>query len=567
MKNKFIVKLAVFVLMGLVLGMSAPGAMAQVYNNPPVWNNIANLNVEQGQTISTYVSATDNNADWLTYAGVNLPDGAVFNTTSQVFSFTPNHNQLGSFPITLSVTDSKSLPVYKTFYVGVSSNYNRTVSAGGSFYGQQNQPPYITATNSYYAVNFGNSVDFKLYSVDPEGSSVFYTAQNMPIGATFNQTDGRFYWAPVSGQRGVYKIQFYVSDRSLTSVPFNVTIVVDGGVAVVSQSVISYQSNYQTNVSSFGEPYFVTSPSLTAVAGQTYVYNAQAYSPSGNQITYALELAPTGAYINSVTGVLAWTAPTNAVAGQANQFTVIATDARGLSAKQTFSLYVTGGVAVTNTNTIVRYVSSAPTVVTTQAQNTNANTVYVNTAHTIVQAPYNSNADYSGYKGAFNIKIQVNENQETIVSWDTNAPAKSEVVFGYSSQNSTRILNYEFTTGSSVDFATSHQVSLGKLEINRTYYMRVINRTGGATNIGDELIFIPMPYSANSQQIIIPQPTGAASSISVFGSMFNNGLFLLVLILIIFGLIIYLVATPSKKVRADIIENDESIPTFEPNGH
>ena len=538
------------VLMGLVIRLAIPmGADAQMYNSVPVWSNIANLTVNQGNTASTVVSATDNEGDFLTYAGVSLPEGATFNGSARTFSFTPSSSQLGSYPVTLSVTDLKSNPVFKTFYVNVTSNYGRVIYGGPNDY-YANQAPYIVGTESYYPVNFGSNLTFRIRAVDPENNSIFYTVQNLPIGAFFDQNSGEFSWSPVRGQRGTYSIKFSANDGSLASIPFNVTVVVDGGITPVNQP--ASPSLGGQNVANFGQPYFTTSPSLSATAGQTYVYNARAFDPQGTQLVYSLSYGPTGTYINSTTGVLAWTAPVNAVANQPYQFTIMATDATGLSATQNFSLLVAGGSA--SQTTVVRYVTTAaPTIQTTTYTNTNTLTAPI---------------VYAG--SAFNISIRANDKQETIVSWDTNAPTKGEVVFGYSSQSSSRLLNYEFTTGQAVDFSTQHQTSLGKLQMNKTYYLRIIDRMGGKTDIGDEIIFIPMPYS-QTQQTVVPQydnTIGTASASDTLGSMFGSGWFILLLILIIFGLIIYLIATASS---ATAVYNDshesEAIQSFDVNSH
>jgi len=58
-------------------------------NEPPVLAYIGNQRITQGQSLQFTVSAIDPNSDNLSYTVTNLPIGALFYTSNQIFSWTP----------------------------------------------------------------------------------------------------------------------------------------------------------------------------------------------------------------------------------------------------------------------------------------------------------------------------------------------------------------------------------------------------------------------------------------------------------------------------------------------
>ncbi len=571
------------VVLGTALGTAPAGVGAQSmyfagYNARPVWDKLPNVSVLQGQTITTSVQATDDNGDVLTYALVNGPANASFNPVTRIFTFTPAQNQLGSFPVIISASDRVNPATIGSFYVNVTNAFGHYQYAGGGDYDRYyNQAPYFTSTNSYYAASSGSEVNFVVQANDPEGQAVRYSVDGLPSGASFNAETRRFSWTPLRNQRGVYTLVFSATDGGATSVPFNVTIVVDGGVYNANPIAlpqvpttgyvgsVNYGYNTLAPVSSYygntTQPYFVTSPATLATAGTIFRYDARAISSQGRQLVYRLVVAPEGAYLNESTGAIAWAVPANAANDQQAQFTVTATDGYSAMATQSFTVAITGGrptvTTIVNQSPRVSYVPAPQRSVdyTYNVASANRQTVSVVTGRTVVPTNYT-------YYGAnaygaltvpttavevqvFNTAVRVNADRETIVSWDTSKPARGEVVFGYASQSrgadlNRTILNYDFTTGQLAGASTRHEASLGRLEIGRTYYLRVIARADNQTNISREIVFIPM--TTENGQIQVQQRDGAASAIGTLGGFLTSGGFLFFLLLIVIGLIVYLIA-------------------------
>src|SRR3989339_733889 len=82
----------------------AAGACVYV-NNVPVFEPIGDKNVNEGETFSFSVSATDKDWDQLVYSAENLPNGAVFN--GGIFIWTPSYKQAGTYAITFKVSDGE----------------------------------------------------------------------------------------------------------------------------------------------------------------------------------------------------------------------------------------------------------------------------------------------------------------------------------------------------------------------------------------------------------------------------------------------------------------------------
>jgi len=77
-------------------------------NNPPVLAPIGDKSIAVGATLSFSISATDSDDTVLTYSASNLPAGATFDTTSRLFSWTPQASQAGTHDnVHFEVEDTK----------------------------------------------------------------------------------------------------------------------------------------------------------------------------------------------------------------------------------------------------------------------------------------------------------------------------------------------------------------------------------------------------------------------------------------------------------------------------
>lgn len=89
-----------------------------------------------------------------------------------------------------------------------------------------NSPPVLTAIGNK-TVNEGQALNFTISAVDPDGSTLTFSASNLPTGANFNPVTRTFQWTPGYDQSGTYaKVYFEVFD-GLYTVYENITITVN----------------------------------------------------------------------------------------------------------------------------------------------------------------------------------------------------------------------------------------------------------------------------------------------------------------------------------------------------
>ena len=74
-------------------------------NRPPVLNPIGTKRVEESELLEFTITATDPDNDALTYSASDLPAGASFDPLTQVFSWTPDEGDAGSYKVIFTVTD------------------------------------------------------------------------------------------------------------------------------------------------------------------------------------------------------------------------------------------------------------------------------------------------------------------------------------------------------------------------------------------------------------------------------------------------------------------------------
>jgi len=87
----------------------------------------------------------------------------------------------------------------------------------GYYKGPKNSPPAFDENIGTYDGREGTAIDLDITATDPDGDTVNYSAPNLPSGATYNRTTGKFSWTPTYTQSGTYKITFIASDGTAAS--------------------------------------------------------------------------------------------------------------------------------------------------------------------------------------------------------------------------------------------------------------------------------------------------------------------------------------------------------------
>ena len=256
--------------------------------------------VNENSKLSFTVTALDKDGDALTYSASNLPFGAVFDTTTGVFSWTPDYSQSGTYSaVHFQVTDGNAIDSEDITIVIVKNS---------------NQPPVLNFIGSK-SISENSELTFTLSATDPDGDTLVYSAHKLPSGAAFNQNTATFSWTPTKYQSETYKaVRFKVSDGTLTDSE-EITITVTN---INQAPVLAYIGKKTVNTNS------------------ELNFTVTASDKDGDTLTYSVSNLPSGAVFDTTTHIFSWT-PTSS---QAGSYAVIfnVTDTNGASDSKTVSI-------------------------------------------------------------------------------------------------------------------------------------------------------------------------------------------------------------------------------------
>jgi uncharacterized protein (TIGR03437 family) len=167
-------------------------------NDPPVLTAPATQAVNEGQTLSFAVSASDPDVGQkLTITATGLPDGAALTAatpTSAQFRWTPTFAQAGIYTVSIKVADdgAPSLSDTKEVRITVRDVALFTVPSGRT-------------------VNEGQELVFDVSANNSLPAPVIITAMDLPAGASFPgvaTNTAQFRWTPNFTQAGTYIVRF-----------------------------------------------------------------------------------------------------------------------------------------------------------------------------------------------------------------------------------------------------------------------------------------------------------------------------------------------------------------------
>ncbi len=181
-------------------------------NRPPELEVIGNQTVEENETLTVDVNATDPDGDALIYSCNRTDLFTNFNPTTGIGSWTTDYDEAGIYCVDFGVSDGK----------GGIDNETVTITVE-----DVNRPPELDGIGDK-SVNESGLLEFTVNATDLDEDELTYSVSNLPSGATFNSTTREFAWIPAFGQAGVYHdVSFEVTDGELTDSE-NITITVTG---------------------------------------------------------------------------------------------------------------------------------------------------------------------------------------------------------------------------------------------------------------------------------------------------------------------------------------------------
>ncbi|MFC1537664.1 putative Ig domain-containing protein, partial [Gemmatimonadota bacterium] len=178
----------------------------------PVLSAVGDLTVTENSLLKVNLQAEDASGEGITFDADSLPDGAqVF--PLGLFKFRPGFDQAGSYSVTIYAFDA-------------SGNYDEeTITLTVE---DLNRKPELVADNQ--AVAEGDTLQFDIVAVDPDGDELSYAAYDLPTGAVFDEVAGTFDWIPAQDQSGNYLVLFTASDGKSDGVDSTQAIITVGDV-------------------------------------------------------------------------------------------------------------------------------------------------------------------------------------------------------------------------------------------------------------------------------------------------------------------------------------------------
>jgi hypothetical protein len=183
-------------------------------NAPPVLATIGDRSVNEADTLSFTVSATDHDGNALTFGASNLPAGASFDAATRTFSWIPGYDQAGAHTgIVFTVVDdgTPSRSDSETITVTV-NNVNRA--------------PVLDPIGDK-STDEGVKLSFAVSATDADGDALSFSVSNLPTGATFDPATRIFSWTPGYDQSGSHPALLFTVDDGTTTDSESLTITVN----------------------------------------------------------------------------------------------------------------------------------------------------------------------------------------------------------------------------------------------------------------------------------------------------------------------------------------------------
>ena len=240
-------------------------------NNPPILSSIGNKFVNENQKLEFAISAMDVDNDVLRFEVSNLPNGAVFNQDTKIFSWVPTFEQSGSYNVIFRVTDAKDAFDFENVQINV-NNVNRMPSA----------------IDASLIINEDTEQTIILKGSDSDNDDLRFVIISNPSNGgllNFDSANGTVTYTPNKNFNGDDSFTFKVNDGISDS---NV-----GRISIAIQPIND-------------APSVISSPVTSTIEGTPYRYDVDAFDADNDALIFSLASKPNGMSINSDTGLISW---------------------------------------------------------------------------------------------------------------------------------------------------------------------------------------------------------------------------------------------------------------------
>lgn len=241
-------------------------------NEGPILASVGDQSVDEGTVADVSISATDPNGDALSLTANGLPLFATIidnGDGSGVLTIAPNFEDAGVYNISISasdgeITDTESINI-------IINNVNRApVANTQNISTQEDESAAIVLTGS-----------------DPDGDSISYTIQTLPINGVLSGNAPDLTYTPNGNYFGIDSFNYYVNDgladSSIATVTINILPVNDDPVANDDQAVTQENTPLNINVLSNDSDVDGDTLGITNVTNPT---NGAVVINADNSLTY-----------------------------------------------------------------------------------------------------------------------------------------------------------------------------------------------------------------------------------------------------------------------------------------
>ncbi len=206
--------------------------------------------------LSFNVAGADPDGDAVTLTASNLPAGATFNATTGAFQWTPAFGQAGDYTVTFTMTDQGGLS--DSILVPIHIDH-------------VDRPPILDIPD--HQATLGQLLIFSAAGTNPNvGSTLTYSAQGLPQGASLDPNTGLVSWIPGPAQAGDYVVRFTASDGILSTTQ---SVLIEAAVTPTPPSVtIVLSPNYPVAQGTVVTVHAIAS-SVAPITGVTLTLNGQ----------------------------------------------------------------------------------------------------------------------------------------------------------------------------------------------------------------------------------------------------------------------------------------------------
>jgi Putative Ig domain len=273
---------------------------------PPTISGTPAASVSAGQPYSFKPAVTDPGHEGLSFAIVNRPAWATFNTATGELFGTPTTANEGTFAnILISVAGDDTTVSLPAFAIQVLPTVNNAPTISGT-------PAATVLAGTHYS--------FTPVAADPDGNALTFSILNAPPWASFSASTGQLSGTPTSANVGTFT---------------GILITVSDGTLKASLPAFSIQvqapANDTLTISGI--------PAASVVAGSAYAFTPSASDPDGNALTFSVANRPSWAHFSSATGQLSGT-PTSANVGTFTGIVIAVSDGNKTVSLPAFAIQV-----------------------------------------------------------------------------------------------------------------------------------------------------------------------------------------------------------------------------------